>query len=212
MYRWLLLIAISMACRTFVFAADEKAGEPSNAPSAKRVESLGDAAATVDRVIQGMKSAGERIARKETGADTRNVQQQVIEDLQSLIDAASQMQKQRQQGQRQEQRPQNGSEKQPQEQTPSDSGQGGQTRRQDNQGIDSTEATGDAAKKEAEAERRRKLLGAVWGHLPESLRQRLLNDLGEKTLPGYDDLVRRYFEALAEQSKPGSKTSEKKIK
>ncbi|MGE3314489.1 MAG: hypothetical protein AB7O26_05180 [Planctomycetaceae bacterium] len=181
----------------------------------KRVGSIRDAAATAARVVAGMKTAEERISRKETGEETRMVQKQVIDDLQSLIDAASRMQ-QRQQSQQQQQSKQqqdiDSKDSEKQEQNPRDSGAGDQNRRKDEQGTNSTEAQGDSAKKDAAAEQQRKLLGEVWGHLPETLRQRLLNDLGEKTLPGYDDLVRRYFEALAEQPKTGSNSSEKKIK
>lgn len=44
----------------------------------------------------------------------------------------------------------------------------------------------------------------VWGHLPPHLRDQLLNVYGEKYLPKYEDLVRRYYEVLAEQSRKGT--------
>ncbi len=185
--------------------------------AAKHVESFGDAAAATARIVTGMKTAEERLARKDTGDETRNVQKQVIDDLQTLIDAASRMQQrqQKQQQQQQQSKQQQNSESQQnekQQRNQGDSGAGDQNRRKDDKGINPTEAQGESAKKAAATDRNRKLLGEVWGHLPESLRQRLLNDLGEKTLPGYDDLVRRYFEALAEPPKTGSNSSEKKIK
>jgi hypothetical protein len=41
----------------------------------------------------------------------------------------------------------------------------------------------------------------VWGHLPPHLRDQLLNVYGEKYLPKYEELVRKYYEVLAEQSR-----------
>jgi hypothetical protein len=41
----------------------------------------------------------------------------------------------------------------------------------------------------------------VWGHLPPQLREQLLNVYTEKYLPKYEDLVRAYYEALAEQQR-----------
>lgn len=230
-----LPIVLFLITGSFSFAADEKptapptsidktapqpgATQPKKSSSAdieKKPDKLIEAAATAARIVSGMKTAEEKITRKETGDDTRKVQKQVIDDLQSLIDAASRMQqqqqKQQQQRQQQKSAQQDSEQQKEQQQNQADSGQGGNTRRKDDKGRDSTEAVGESAKKDAAADRQRKLLGEVWGHLPESLRQRLLNDLGEKTLPGYDDLVRRYFEALAEPPKTGSKSSEKKIK
>lgn len=41
----------------------------------------------------------------------------------------------------------------------------------------------------------------VWGHLPPHLRDQLLNVYGEKYLPKYEELVRKYYEVLAEQNR-----------
>jgi hypothetical protein len=46
--------------------------------------------------------------------------------------------------------------------------------------------------------RRQKVVGEVWGHLPQRLRRELMNVSGDQPLPEYADLVRRYFEALAD--------------
>lgn len=53
---------------------------------------------------------------------------------------------------------------------------------------------------EEEAARQR-LAKDVWGHLPLGLRQELLNIFSEKYIPKYDEQVRRYYEALAEESR-----------
>ncbi len=48
-------------------------------------------------------------------------------------------------------------------------------------------------------ERRRNLATSVWGHLPDRLREQMQQSYRERYLPGYEDLVERYYEILAEQ-------------
>jgi len=198
--------------------ADKERPEEADKKSAASKDQPADEespAATAARIVRGMQSARERISERKTGSDTQKLQQQVVNDLQSLIDVASRMQqsqpRQPDPSQSESQGSPQGSQEPQQAPSQADSGQGGPQRKQDDSGANSTEATGDSSRRPADDSRRRQLLGEVWGHLPEALRQRLLNDLGEKTLPGYDDLVRRYFEALAEQAKPASNSSEKKL-
>jgi hypothetical protein len=195
--------------------AESPSGEsPREEKTPQHVEQEFSPAETAGRIIRGMRAAEDRITHKDTGSETRDVQQRVVEDLQSLIDAANQMKSRQQSASRSQNRQQSSSKSQPEKDQGArqdDSGQGTSDRRPDDSGIDPSEAMGKTVAKDAEAASRRKLIGEVWGHLPESLRQKLRNDLGEKTLPGYDDLVRQYFEALAEQWKPPSKSSEKKI-
>jgi hypothetical protein len=65
------------------------------------------------------------------------------------------------------------------------------------------ESNGSSSKRprspEEEAARQR-LAKDVWGHLPPALRQELLNIFSEKYIPKYDEQVRRYYEALAEEN------------
>jgi hypothetical protein len=46
----------------------------------------------------------------------------------------------------------------------------------------------------------RPLLREVWGHLPPAMRERVPSDFHEAILPAYDDLVRRYFESLLDNT------------
>lgn len=50
-----------------------------------------------------------------------------------------------------------------------------------------------------QVERRRNLATAVWGHLPDRVREEMLQSYSEEFLPEYEELVERYYEALAEQ-------------
>jgi hypothetical protein len=51
----------------------------------------------------------------------------------------------------------------------------------------------------AEAARKKKLEMDVWGHLPPHLREQLLNTYGERMLPKYENLVKKFYESLSEQ-------------
>lgn len=46
--------------------------------------------------------------------------------------------------------------------------------------------------------RRQDSFSDVWGHLPERVRDRLMNLKGDRYLPKYDDLIRRYYESLTQ--------------
>ena len=72
---------------------------------------------------------------------------------------------------------------------------------------DSVEGTRTGEARPAEDPLTAKLTKDVWGHLPPHLREQLLNVYSEKYLPKYEELVRQYYEALAEQSRDGSSRS-----
>lgn len=56
-------------------------------------------------------------------------------------------------------------------------------------------------KLQQEKEKQRQAINDVWGHLPPQVRQELQSLYSEKYLPKYDELVRRYYEALAARSR-----------
>jgi hypothetical protein len=72
---------------------------------------------------------------------------------------------------------------------------------------DSVEGTRPGEARPAEDPLTAKLTKDVWGHLPPHLREQLLNVYSEKYLPKYEELVRQYYEALAQQSRDGSSRS-----
>jgi hypothetical protein len=47
-------------------------------------------------------------------------------------------------------------------------------------------------------QRRRDQATAVWGHLPDRVREQMQQSYRERYLPEYEDLVERYYEALAD--------------
>lgn len=151
-------------------------------------------------IIDGMQRAGARLKRGDTGPATRTLQEKVVNDLQKLIDAS----KPKSRGGSQQ--PESGSRRQ--------TGTQNRSQPEGNSALDATgEPTGagqpgrksgagkpTASEKKTADNPQHPLLREVWGHLPPVLRERAPSDFHETILPAYDDLVRRYFEALLDGS------------
>ena len=102
---------------------------------------------------------------------------------------------QKQQGQKsgQEQKKQQGQGEQEQQ---------GQTESVSDKARDSNNSTAKRGRTAEEEAARQRMAKDVWGHLPPGLRQELLNIFSERYIPKYDEQVRRYYEALAEENRP----------
>ncbi len=192
-------------------AHPHRAGAWSSTPAPTR--GMGASAPNpVEPIVKQMKAAQTRLKEGNTGSETREIQQQVVRDLDKLIDAAS-----RQSGSPNHSsgKPQSGQksgdEKSPQNPEgvsppPSQSAQRGE-----GEGA-SAKAGGSAPGKQGGTRTRkaiqtrvtmpgdRSLVREVWGHLPPAMREHVRVDFSETVLPAYDELVRRYFEALLEES------------
>ncbi|MEX0718591.1 MAG: hypothetical protein WD066_18505 [Planctomycetaceae bacterium] len=172
---------------TSIWTSYDEAAPPEDAPS-------------LDATIGRMRTVRERLALRDSGGETRALQQRIIEDLDRLIEQT-------------ESRRPGGSasripipvpqseQSQPSEPTPSLAGS-------DPAGSPGQRSpTADESKpgvredREAAPVDRRILDKDVWGHLAPDVRGRMLSDYTEKYLPKYDEVVRKYFEALAEQSR-----------
>jgi hypothetical protein len=174
----------------------------------------------LDRAAKGMRTAGQKLDDKQTGNDTRKIQEQVIRDLDDLINqlqnppppqgggggagggaAMSKAQLQTlkgQQGQagRSQQANAQGSATQ---ENASSKKTGGREKETPGGSEERTDAERKAAE---EAAKKKKLEMDVWGHLPPHLRDQLLNTYGERMLPKYQHLVKQFYEALSEQGSP----------
>lgn len=93
-----------------------------------------------------------------------------------------QSEKDKQQGQKQQQQP-------------------GQTETVSDKARDSNSPSSKRPRSAEEEAFRQRMLKDVWGQLPPSMRQELLNIFSEKYIPKYDEQVRRYYEALSEQNR-----------
>jgi hypothetical protein len=171
----------------------------------------------LDAIVERMRAAQQKLQQTETDKDTRDLQTQIVKDLDALIEqlknAKSTPQKPNQDqqpppmgGNDQNVSPRGQGQPKPQNSLkqsggpdkksmqPAGSSQGEKSKQSANQNQ------GQPRTPEEEAARE-KLAKDVWGHLPPALRQQLLNVYSEKFLPKYDDLVRKYYEALAEQNR-----------
>jgi len=173
----------------------------------------------LDKTIRAMRQVGRRIVDGDTSDETRELQAGILTDIDALIEKLktqppSQPQNPNQkppqdQSQNDQQKPeQTGSKQKPQtqpaggEQQPSGSqpaGSGAGQKTGNKQTGESSEENLKQARARATAlARRRALINEVWGHLPPAIREKLLNVGSEKLLPKYEELIRRYYESLAD--------------
>lgn len=190
-----------------------------------RDKSEGDDVERLERAIAGMREAQQRVEGKDAGIGTQDIQSRVVKDLDLIIEALQKPQSQPPQNQNQDQQQQDqqkqkqGKKQQSgkkqrklslqrrremaqrqmqQQQKQSDQQQKQRDREKspetsEQQRLKKTEKT--------QQERQQEMVKDVWGHLPPNVRAELLNVFSEKYLPKYEDLVRRYYEALAEKNR-----------
>jgi hypothetical protein len=169
----------------------------------------------LEEAVKGMRSAQERIQEKDTSQATREIQEDVVANLQKLIDMMKNNQNKPPapepgsppppQNQQQPQ-PEDGN-PMPKPEVPESQPEAGQesqpqtTQQESENALDSTEEERQARDAKAKLSPRPEMLNDVWGHLPPSFRQKRLSLSSDKYLPKYEDLARRYFEALAEPAR-----------
>lgn len=146
------------------------------------------------RIRRRMKLAEELIAAKGTSSDTQELQQLIAKELAQLVEQA---QKQGQSGSGGQRKPQAG--KQSKSANPMGEGTGeakaGQPR-------DSSQRVEQGSPDATTAEETRALMRGLWGHLPEKVREQMLNAPAEQFLPKYEKLIQEYFKRLSEEPFP----------
>jgi hypothetical protein len=153
-------------------------------------------------IIDGMQGAGARLKRGDTGPGTRTIQEKVVNDLQKLIDAAKPKSRGNNQQPNTGSRQETGSQNRPQPQENPSADATSEPAGSGQPGRQSGAAKPSPSEKKSPGSPQRPLLREVWGHLPPALRERVASDFHEAILPAYDDLIRRYFEALLDGSSP----------
>jgi hypothetical protein len=160
-----------------------------------------DAAEILLRVSQNMHLAEERLGRRDPGENTRQIQRDVLKDLDSLIEQAKRQQRQQTQNASGSFRPRdhrremagNQERRQGRRQPKSESMPRPQQQQTANAGGGSDKEKSKAMNKIAD------LYKGVWGHLPETLRQEMDQYAKEHFIPKYGDLLKQYYATIAEK-------------
>jgi hypothetical protein len=192
-------------------APEEKpAARPKKEPGKERVPAPDpenpekDAAEILARISRNMRSVDERLQKKDVGQGTRQIQRDIVKDLDKLIhqmknpppqpqnssgqansrDSAQQRQQTSQQVSRQQsaQNPKPNQAKQSKKEAGKRPGGGG------DRSQDGTNKIADLYKD-------------VWGHLPETLRQEMDQYSREQFMAKYNDLLKQYYATIAEKGR-----------
>ncbi|MBS0266268.1 MAG: hypothetical protein JSS02_30340 [Planctomycetes bacterium] len=182
-------------------------------------DSLEQATRHVQQALRAMQAARQRIEQSDTGTQTQQLQEQAVQNLERVLEIARQQQKKRgsqsQQNSSTQSKPsgsqqkssgpperQNGQQKSAGKNSDNGDTTGSPTnRRRAGEDGDAEDRADVARIPAAELARRRQAIKDVWGHLPPHVRDAMLNNLSEKYLPKYEDLVKKYYEELAEKNR-----------
>jgi hypothetical protein len=199
-------ITILVVSSALMIGTPNRARASSSSPAPTR--GFGAAAPNpVEPIVKQMKAAQTRLKEGDTGSETRGIQEQVVRDLEKLINAASRQSgspnrssDKSQSGEKSQQNSENGSPPQP----PQAAQRGGADAESAKTGGSAPGKRGGTRTQKPVQTRvaipgERSLLREVWGHLPPAMREHVRVDFSETVLPAYDELVRRYFEALLEE-------------
>ncbi|HLJ10997.1 MAG TPA: hypothetical protein VKU82_07405 [Planctomycetaceae bacterium] len=195
---------------------DKSDEESPSEPAASDDEDMtSDEIDRLEQAIELMRTASEKIAGEDTSPGTQKLQERAVKNLEELLELLKKQQGGRnRQSSQTDQQDQDQSQKQRQKLKP---GQGDPRNSGKNQGPgsandqnarrnseksnDSQERADPARSAAAEQARRQSMIKDVWGHLPPHVREAMQNAFSEKYLPKYEELVKKYYEALAEKNK-----------
>lgn len=207
-----------------ICAADEP--KPTEVPDASTpIAKPVPVAEQLTKIVESMRTIETRLKDRETGDETQAAQQSVLEQLDALLNMPPETPPPSNGGggggnnsnpppeskagngkspnsQGSQSKPKRTPGGDPSQMRPKPATQpGGKERKQ---AGDSEERTGPNRVATTPAAKRQRLEVDVWGHLPEKLREQLLNSYGERMLPQYEEAVRRFYDQLADppQSRP----------
>ena len=188
-------------------APKEKPPAESDAPVPLPGEDIGEASNPILEIGRLMQHVERRLASEDAGAQTQAQQQQILDELARLIEQAQQPS---QPDNSNNQAPQLADRSQENQQSQQQEGADGQPQEQSSQGPpggnrpagqvnDSEEGVREADVQEADPLTRSELIKSAWGHLPQHLREAMLNVPTGEYLPQYAPAIELYFKRLAEQ-------------
>lgn len=154
----------------------------------------------LSKTADAMRRVRDRLAAKDTAAETRQMQKSIVSSLDQLIERMQKQQQKNSGGGKQPQ--QQGKPKAGQEQQQSQSKPGqGQANSSNQSAKQSSTRLGKAEAVQGEAMPRDKMMQESWGNLPASVRQQMQSASPEKFLPKYERLIEEYFLRLSEEDK-----------
>ena len=157
------------------------------------------------RIAKNMKASEDRLAQKDPGDATQQIQQDILKDLDSLIERSKRQQQQQQQQssssqtQEQKQRQQARQQRQQRNRQVRNQNRPDQQPKEDQQQAKNP-LGGDKGGKE-EKDNLADLYKDVWGHLPETLRMEMDQYARERFMPRYSELLKQYYTTIAEKSR-----------
>lgn len=206
-------------CLTYGLCADEPlpvADPPVDAEVAVEQPVAEQAAldARLEKLTAKMQQVSQQLGDKQTGRNTQDLQKSIIQELDDLLkqpppkpssnSSGSGGGQSQSGGGKSSKSPSSSANSQQQQgqpsgdtsQSPSQQSGGEMQNRQ--QADDSEERTGPAREVPVATLPRRRMEVDVWGHLPDKVREQLLNAYSERMVPQYEDLVQRFYRSLAD--------------
>ncbi|MGY8768800.1 MAG: hypothetical protein ACKVH8_10295 [Pirellulales bacterium] len=185
----------------------------------KTLEDLGKQADPLTKIGQQMQNVQQQMSTGDAKQETLDQQIQIVKAIDDLIEEMKKQQQQQKQQQQsssskqnqekqQQQKNQQQNQQQKNQQKPSGSQDPmpmqGESQEQQKQGNKNAKNSDEELRNQQiellPVVARSALLKETWGHLPEKIRQQLMNTSVEKFLPKYEKLTEDYFRKLAEET------------
>lgn len=150
------------------------------------------------RAGRRMRAAQERIAKSQADRPTQELQEQAVAALDELIEQAKKKRGKKSSGKQDQQQASRRSQpKQPQNQQQQEGGQGSGASTQP--ARDSTDELRPDRVEQIDAAAAQELMKDLWGHLPNRVKEQMLQSSMEEFLPKYQALIEEYFKRLIDE-------------
>ena len=191
----------------------EEAGKKEKEADEPAVEPEQDSKEIIGRISKNIDSTKDRLAQKDAGDGTQQLQRDIVKDLDTLIEQSNRQQQQQQQ--QQDQSGQSSNSRQQRNQQASQRRNSGQQKRQasalktqsgqpkpqsQQQANGQKPGAGGAGGKKSDAPNA-DLYKDIWGHLPETLRKEMDAYARVEFMSKYNDLLQQYYSRLSEKGR-----------
>jgi hypothetical protein len=204
--------------------AAKKDAEPDKPKPKKLIDPEEERQRLVERVLKNMKEVEERLAKNNPGLGTREVQRDILKDLDALIEQSKQQPPPQGGRRNQSSKSSKGSQssgKPKDSRKPKDSGKpkdsakgqgdkqqkdkkgdkGKDKSRQPKKGGNKDGGGGDSRMGKKDKNKLADLFKDVWGQFPETMRMEMDAYARAKFLPKYDALLKQYYRTISEQDR-----------